>query len=132
MESADNNVKPKRRSGVSRMKVFLIVVVTLILAMAGTLIFMFVRSQATDDASIIERAGKHIILPSETPNITTIEKSSELKSQPFFSGVEDGDKILIYAESARIIIYRPSQNILVNVGPIVDDTENNSTNTTNQ
>ena len=36
--------------------------------------------------------------------------------------VESGDQTLIFSKSARIVIYRPDKRLIVNVGPIIDDT----------
>lgn len=99
-------------------------VILIILALAAAAAVFFVRggfADQNDPKVVADRVAQHIILPDEEPSVTTVEKASELSSQAFFSEVKDGDKILIYARSARIIIFRPSQNILVNVGPIVDD-----------
>lgn len=104
-------------------------VILIILALAAAAAVFFVRGgfvDQNDPKVVADRVAQHIILPDEEPSVTTVEKASELSSQAFFSEVKDGDKILIYARSARIIIYRPSENILVNVGPIVDDATSDS------
>ncbi len=101
----------------------IILVAVVALAVFGTcyLILDGFKDQ-NDPTVIVDKVGKHIMLPSgETPEVSTVEGASDLASQPFFQNVKDGDKILIYPKAARIIIYRPSENILVNVGPIVDD-----------
>jgi hypothetical protein len=92
-----------------------------ILIMGLVAFFLLVKLKPKSDQAIIKQVGKHIMLPDETPSINTVEKASDLSGQPFFADLKDGDKILIYSKSARIVIYRPSENILVNVGPIIDD-----------
>ncbi len=126
----NNQQKPefKRSKSCSATWVKIIAGVLVLLALGfGACWFIFDGFRNQDDpAVILEKVGKHLILPNETPEITTIEQAGELNAQPFFSGVKDGDKILIYPKAARIIIYRPSDNILVNVGPIVDDSASSS------
>ena len=99
-----------------------------LLAVAGLGIFWLLGGfvDNNDPAVVVEQAGKLIILPDEDPTVTTVESARELSREAFFADVENGDKILIFPSSARIIIYRPSDNILVNVGPIVDDVNVNS------
>ena len=100
------------------------------LVAAVTVFFMRGRLEPKTDEDVIKRVGQHIVLPDETPSVTTVENAGALSSQPFFASVKDGDKILIFQQAARIIIYRPSKNILVNVGPIVDDNATTPSTTT--
>lgn len=120
MRTAMGNSKSGSNGSIKWLVVAIIVII--IIGAAAAVWFFVIRGNNTDDAAIIERTSKHLILPAgEQPAITTVENAAEMSGQPFFANVKDGDKIMIYAQSARIIIYRPSENILVNVGPIVDD-----------
>jgi len=75
-----------------------------------------VDQQAEID-QILSKVSELIILPEGIPNIAIIEDIDTLViDQPFFEGAENGDRILIYEEKA--IIYSPSRDILVNVGPV--------------
>lgn len=66
---------------------------------------------------VVKQVSKLIILPAGEPNMATIKDAVALaKQQPFFKDAKNGDKILIYKNKA--IIFRPTQNILVNVGPV--------------
>lgn len=62
-----------------------------------------------------------MLLPEEEAVITAIDNADDIKNQPFFSQVANGDQVLIFPAAAKIVIYRPSQNVIVNVGPIIDD-----------
>lgn len=78
-------------------------------------------AQAEIDA-VTANVGRIIDLPKdETPTLATVQDKDKLKDQAFFSMAENGDKILIYTKSKKAIIYRPKDNRLVNVGPIVID-----------
>lgn len=62
--------------------------------------------------------GRLILLSPEKPKLAVIDdKVEELKAKdPFFKNAQMGDRILVYSD--RAIIYRPSENIIVNVGSI--------------
>jgi len=70
-------------------------------------------------ASLTAKVSKHLDLPKgETPTIATVEDKSKLKKEAFFSSAENGDKLLIYANAKKAIIYRPAGDRIINVGPI--------------
>lgn len=52
--------------------------------------------------------GKTIQLPDEDPTLATVNDVSKLKSQEFFRNAENGDKVLIFSNSGRALLYRPS------------------------
>ncbi len=65
--------------------------------------------------------SKHMILPTnEQPIIATVTDKSALKT-PFLREADDGDKIIIYEKAKRVIIYRPSTDRIVDIGPVVLD-----------
>ena len=67
---------------------------------------------------ILVKVGKLIVLPEgEVPELATVQDAEALAAeQAFFEGTVDGDKLLVYSQKA--LIYSPSRDILVNVGPI--------------
>lgn len=76
-----------------------------------------VAQQETD--VLVKQVGKLIALPTdETPTVATVVDKDKLKDQPFFANAQNGDKILIYTKAKKAIVYRPSTNKLINVGPI--------------
>lgn len=77
--------------------------------------------------ALVEKVGKLIDLPSEKPQVAIV-KDAEIvkKSEPFFVNVENGDRLLMYSD--RVILYRPSDNKLVNVGPRLPSPETGSGN----
>lgn len=78
----------------------------------------------------VEKVGKLMILPefsAEVPQVATINDAAGLaKTQAFFAGVKDGDQVLIYLKSQKAIIYRASENKIVNVGPVIADNNGNA------
>jgi hypothetical protein len=69
------------------------------------------------------RISKHIVFDKyEKANATAIKDTETLANTAgFFKNAKNGDYILILLDTRRIIIYRESDDILVNVGPIVAD-----------
>ena len=66
---------------------------------------------------IIEALARHMILPDTAPQIASVEDSKKLvASQPFFKDVVNGDVVVVY--DTEIIVYRPSQDIIVAVGSV--------------
>lgn len=68
---------------------------------------------------LVEKVGKLIKLPNETPTIATVSDVSQLQEQTIFKNAQNGDKVLIFADAKRAILYRPSENIVVEVGNLV-------------
>jgi hypothetical protein len=69
---------------------------------------------------VIKQAGKLIILPKGDPQVVTIQDADKLKQQqPFFVDAINNDVVLVYSTTA--IIYSPSRNKIVNVGPVVKE-----------
>ncbi len=76
---------------------------------------------AQDETKIIvDKVGKLLTLPKdEQPTLATILDKEKLKDQPFFNDATNGDKILIYTQAKKAIVYRESENRIINVGPIL-------------
>jgi len=71
----------------------------------------------------VKSVSKLMILPTnEEPTVLDItDPQSLIAQQPFFTGSITGDKLLVYKTSARAIVYSPSRNLIVNVGPVTND-----------
>ncbi|PIR80160.1 MAG: hypothetical protein COU25_01495, partial [Candidatus Levybacteria bacterium CG10_big_fil_rev_8_21_14_0_10_35_13] len=52
------------------------------------------------------------------PTIATITDKSQLSTQPFFNNAVDGDKVLVYANAKKAILYRPSTDKIIEVAPV--------------
>lgn len=68
---------------------------------------------------LTEKVGELIELPAdETPTIATVIDKERLNDQPFFARAENQDRVLIYTQARKAILYRPSTNKIIEVAPI--------------
>jgi hypothetical protein len=65
-------------------------------------------------------------LPAEQPTVATVSDITKLKDQAFFNNAKNGDKVLIFKNTKKAIIYRPSTNQIIEIAPIVPGTEGES------
>ncbi|MBI3380343.1 hypothetical protein HY029_06335 [Candidatus Gottesmanbacteria bacterium] len=74
---------------------------------------------ATESKTIIEKLGKLMELPTdEVPTVATISDKEKLKNQPFFVRAKNGDKVIIYTNAKRAILYDPIANKIIDVAPV--------------
>jgi len=74
---------------------------------------------------LVERVGKLFLLPEdERPTVATVSDIERLRDQPFFARAKNGDRVLIYTNARRAILYDPVANKIVEVAPLnIGDTE---------
>jgi len=69
--------------------------------------------------NLLKEVGKLMTLPTdEKPTIATVSDAEKVKSQSFFKLAQNGDKVLIFANSKKAILYRPSEKKIVEVGTV--------------
>lgn len=77
------------------------------------------KTAQDETAATIAAVGKLIVLPSgEQPTLATVTEPEKLKDQPFFASAQKGDKVLIYTNAKKAILYNPTNNKIVEVAPI--------------
>jgi hypothetical protein len=77
------------------------------------------QTGSSEEAKVQAEVAKLVILPTdETPALATVTDPSKLKSNRLLSQTKTGDKILIYAKWGQAVVYRPSQNKIVDIGPV--------------
>ena len=59
-----------------------------------------------------------MVLPSEEPTIATVSNIEALRSQPFFANAKNGDRVLIYVNARKAVLYDPVNNKIVEATPI--------------
>ena len=68
---------------------------------------------------IVSEVGKLIDLPTgEDPTLATVTDITKLKDQPFFTKAKNGDKVLIYTNAKKAILYDPILKKVLDVAPI--------------
>lgn len=70
-------------------------------------------------AELVAKVGKLVVLPEgESPTVATVSDPEALKDQAFFAKAVQGDKVLIYAEAKKAILYSVSLNKVIDVAPL--------------
>ena len=75
-------------------------------------------SPQSEAEKYLPRIAKLISLPDETPQTAVISDITKIGDQPFFKNAQNGDVIFIYQTSRKSILYRPSENKIIEVGTI--------------
>jgi len=110
----------------------LIVAVSLVILAAGATAYYFYAKyqkvkQNPDIISqeettwLVGKVSKLMQLPSGTPTVATVLDKEKLKDQVFFKNAENGDKILVYMDAKKAILYRPSTDKIIEISPLVTD-----------
>jgi hypothetical protein len=70
-------------------------------------------------ADLVAKVGKLAVLPTgETPTVATVSDLAALKDQLFFAFAQKGDKVLIYAQAKKAILYSVLLNKIIDVAPL--------------
>lgn len=77
-------------------------------------------AQATEEnKTLLQKVGALIVLPAdEQPTVATVTDLEKLKGQPFFAQAQLGDKVLIYTAAKKAILYRPTENKIIELAPL--------------
>jgi len=77
------------------------------------------KAAQEETLKLIGTISKLIVLPEgENPTIATVTDLERLREQPFFANAQAGDKVLIFTNSRKAILYNPITNKIVEVAPI--------------
>lgn len=70
-------------------------------------------------SELTAKVGKLVVLPEgETPTVATVSDPEALKDQAFFAKAVKGDKVLIYAQAKKAILYSVELNKVIDVAPL--------------
>lgn len=78
------------------------------------------KTYATDPkaeiADLLREISRSMELPSTVePSLATVSDASKLKNQILFTNAQNGDKLLIFADVKKAILYRPSTKKIIDV-----------------
>ena len=60
-----------------------------------------------------------MVLPEdEEPSVATVADPEQLAGQPFFSKAKKGDKVLIYTNAQKAILYDPVAKKIIDIAPL--------------
>lgn len=77
------------------------------------------KTTREETANLVAQVGKLIVLPEgETPTVATVSDPDKLKDQPFFARAKKGDKVLIYTNARKALLYDVENKKIVEVAPI--------------
>lgn len=112
-------------------KVVLLLIILLLAAIALAVFFysryqyekkMLANPQVSTEAqtrNLTQKVGKLMVLPQgDDPTMATVLNRDVLKTQPFFAHAQNGDVLLMYPKTKLAILYRPSENKIINVASI--------------
>ena len=116
-----------------RSKRLLPVALLCVVVFAASSLWLIIHARSIFDPGLsalqeVEKdVGRHYLLPTnEQPALITVEDETKVTS-PFLKQAKNGDKLLVYAKAKIVIIYRPSIDRIVAVGPVFIDTSKDAT-----
>lgn len=105
-----------------------ILAVLVVIALGAAVYFYVQLNQLREDPqkvaqeeakSLVTKVGKLIVLPEgEEPTVATVTDPNLLRDQPFFANAKTGDKVLIYTNARKAILYNPEENKIIEVAPV--------------
>jgi hypothetical protein len=69
----------------------------------------------TQANEIIKKVGALMELPNEEPTVATVSDVSKLSDQQFFAKAQNGDKVIIFPNAQKAILYRPSTDKIIEI-----------------
>lgn len=73
----------------------------------------------TEIGALVAKISKLMVLPEdEQPTVASVLDAEKLKDQAFFAKAVNGDKVIIYTKAMKAILYRQSENKIIEVAPI--------------
>ncbi len=110
------------------------ILVVLVIILALTSAYFYKKSKINPNEvsqaevkSLVEKVGRLAIIPTdETPTVATVSDPEALKGQSFFVDAKKGDKVLIYSNAKKAVLYDPVADKIVNIAPLNMDTATQS------
>lgn len=123
-ENETHSAKPRKR--LKRTLVRLVLTLVLLGAIAASVILFLKYREAVDknpeniERRTVEQVTKIVEVPTEKPSVLTVLSANKLTNKELAARAADGDRLLVYAENKRIVIFRPSTGKIVDMLTIRD------------
>lgn len=125
-EAKSDGHKPRKKTKRVVARLF----VVLILLCAGALcVVLFLKYREAVDSNptnieqkTVETVSRLVETPDEKPTVVTVQDASKLSNPELASRAQDEDRLLVYPESRRVVIFRPSSGKIVDILSIKDQT----------
>lgn len=110
-------VKLKKRHTIKKVAAGFVLV--LILVTAGTWLYLKAPADvAAENSELVRSVSQIVLLPSdETPAVTTVVDETRV-NQEFLKGTKKGDKVLLYFQAGKAVVFRPATGQIINMGPL--------------
>lgn len=72
-----------------------------------------------ENQQLLTDLGELMVLPSSLPQIYTVLDKDKLAGQPFFALSHNGDRVLLYPQERKAILYRPELHKIVDFSNLV-------------
>jgi hypothetical protein len=122
-ETAQGGSQALKKIGMHTIKMISSIVIVVLLIIVGIYFGRKVDPQkieALNNQRLMQNVAHLIVVPNETPIIATINQPDVLvKEQLFYAGSNVGDKLIIFPQAQKAIIYSPGRNVIVNSGPFI-------------
>lgn len=110
-------------------KKIVLILSILVLVLAAASVYFYLQSKGkaknasgqsqAEIKALVAKVGKLLVLPEdETPTVATVSDPEKLKDQQFFTDAKKGDKVLIYTNAKKAILYDPVANKIITIAPI--------------
>jgi hypothetical protein len=76
------------------------------------------KAAKAEAEKLVASVGKLMTLPEELPIVATVVDPSKLQGQAFFANAQKGDRVLIYNQARKAVLYNPGENRIVDVAPL--------------
>ena len=125
---------PKRKKSMSRPRLLVLAGISLLLVFCLYLVIhslfsgeknagdqenlTLTEKDINADVTALARVKKLMLVPDEEPAIAIVKDLIPLRDQLFFKNAQVGDFVLMFTKAAKAILYRPSEDRVIEVAPI--------------
>jgi len=81
-----------------------------------------INQKEVETTDIVSKVSRLYLLPNnEKPTVATVSNPEVLKGQSLFNSAQKGDKVLIFSNLGKAVLYRPSIDKIIEITPIKSD-----------